>query len=263
MTCTSCGSENAPGAKFCFHCGGTLVVAAVAVEGSVAPGLGPVPEAAGAVSAGAPSAGQQSPPAYGQSAPAPQPAPGAWQTNPGPHSGISLPSAPPWLDRFNKQLGASGPAFHAITRPLTAATTPLAIIGKLIAAAAGAVLLLLGTFLPTESYSVFGSSGSWNYWFVFRFTAIILLILAVVSVVSALFRAHALLWAAWTLMFVLVVTTWLDEALGPGMALYSMSWGWIFIFLGVIVLLIASAMPETANTWSSQHVGQHSTGTQP
>jgi hypothetical protein len=263
MTCPNCGSENTPGAKFCFRCGASLTAATPAA--SVEPAPEPVqtsspgyPEPS--APAGGVTATETPQPTYSQSAPS-QPAAGAngWQTSSAPQAPqFTLPTAPPWLDRFDRQLCAAGPAFNGITRPLAAATTPLAVVGKLIAAGVGAILLVLGTFLPTESVL----SLSWNYWFPFRFTAIVLLVLAAVSVLSALFQLHALLWVAWTLSFVLVLTTWLDQAIGPGFEGVSMSWGWIIMWLGVIVLLIAAAMPETANTWISQRMAQQP-GAQP
>jgi hypothetical protein len=227
-----------------------LVVAAVAVEGSVAPGLGPVPEAAGAVSAGAPSAGQQPPPAYGQSAPAPQPAPGAWQTNPGPHSEFNLPKAPGGLQRFTQEISASGAAFHAFTNAMRTITAPLAPMGKLIPTAVGSLLIILGTFFP--QFSVFDLS--FNFWTTSKATTFIVVVLAFVAVIMAMFQQYAWLWICWGLTFLLIALGFFDQILTSNS--YGPSWGWIFVWLGNIVLFIAAAIPESSHTWIGQRAAQ-------
>jgi zinc-ribbon domain len=234
MTCTSCGSENAPGAKFCFHCGGTLAVAE-----SVAPGLGPVPEAVGAVSAGAPGAGQQ-----------PQPAPGGWQTNPAPHSEFNLPKAPGGLQHFTQEISASGAAFHGFTNVMRNITAPLAPMGKLIPAAVGSLLIILGTFFP--QFSVFDLS--FNFWTTSKATTFIVVVLAIVAVIMAVFQLYAWLWICWGLTFLLIALGFFDQILTSNG--YGASWGWIFVWLGNIVLFIAAAIPESSHTWIGQRAAQ-------
>lgn len=130
------------------------------------------------------------------------------------------------------------------------ALSPLAPLGKQYVAWIGSGLLLIGLFLPakTYSYSAFNISAStsqslWDYG---TFWGVVLLLLVAASALVAYVRDYKWLVVTGGAALIILIINFLYAFSGVlGFSAHP-TWGWIFLFPGVLLILAAGAMRSTA-----------------
>ncbi|MEW6050670.1 MAG: hypothetical protein AB1644_06365 [Candidatus Zixiibacteriota bacterium] len=132
---------------------------------------------------------------------------------------------------------------------------------KQVTALFGAVLLLLGVFLPSLSFPIVGYR---NYYEQAHWSGIILIAMALVSAAVALVRSYRLLYLTGGISFGVLLYTFIDvqsnlhdankeidldndlfkELAKVGWRSVQMEWGWAVLLIGTLLVLVAAAIQE-------------------
>ncbi len=132
---------------------------------------------------------------------------------------------------------------------------------KQVIALFGAVLLLLGVFLPSLSFPIVGYR---NYYEQAHWSGILLIAMALISAAIALVRCYRMLYLTGGISFGVLLYTFIDvqsnlhdankeidldndlfkELAKVGWRSVQMEWGWAVLLIGTLLLLVAAAMPE-------------------
>lgn len=161
---------------------------------------------------------------------------------------------------WKEQLGiATAPTPQAGLAGLTVPSSvqdrlsPLEGVGKQILTWAGAVLLIVGLFVSAKTYSAsfVSASASRSLWDYGTFWAVILLLLALVSAGLAYIRDYKWLLVTGAASLLICILEFLyafsNEIEGVSSSAVSAhpSWGWILLFPGALLILVAGATRPT------------------
>jgi hypothetical protein len=141
---------------------------------------------------------------------------------------------------FGSSQSGGGFNMDAYLGPVQNALAPLEQVGRQTIAWIGAALLAIGVLLlPVASISVFIVSASYKMWTVSSFSWFLLLLCAAVAAGVAYLRDYQWLWAAGGLALLILLYRFVDIITN---SILSLSWGWIVLFPGALLILVAAAM---------------------
>lgn len=130
------------------------------------------------------------------------------------------------------------------------ALAPLEPVGKQYLGWIGAALLFVGLFVSAKTYSysalninVSASQSLWNYG---TFWAVILLLLVAATAILAYVRDYKWLVVTGGVSLVILIVNFLYAFSGEVGFSAHPSWGWILLFPGALIIMIAGAMRSTA-----------------
>jgi hypothetical protein len=130
------------------------------------------------------------------------------------------------------------------------ALTPLEPVGKQYLGWIGSALLFVGLFVAAKTYTytalninVSASQSLWNYG---TFWAVILLLLVAASAVLAYVRDYKWLLVTGGASLLILILNFLYAFSGDVGFSAHPSWGWILLFPGALIIMVAGAMRSTA-----------------
>jgi len=146
------------------------------------------------------------------------------------------------------QLRQVGSRLDPIAGPLQQPLAPLEAVGPRMLAWIGSALLALGFLIfPVFSFSFsiggFSTSNSYRIWTYSHGQWLLYLLLTLASLALAYLGLYRLLLITGALTLLLALYGFFD---GFGLPYVSHSFGWLFIFLGAIGILLAGIVRETA-----------------
>jgi hypothetical protein len=131
------------------------------------------------------------------------------------------------------------------------ALAPLEQLGRQKIVWIAAAVLIIGLFLPERTYTFssafISASASQSWWDYSTLGALLVLILAAASAFVAYARDYKWLWISGIIVLVFEVKVFIDafSSIVVG-ASFHPSWGWIFLFIGMLGLLAAAMMRPSA-----------------
>jgi hypothetical protein len=155
-------------------------------------------------------------------------------------------SSPPPL----RKRRSNAPFGYYVPDSVQNALTPLEPVGRQYMGWIGSALLLIGLFVSAKTYtysalniSVSASQSLWNY---ATFWAVILLLLVAASAVLAYVRDYKWLLVTGGVSLVILILNFLYAFSGEVGFSAHPTWGWILLFPGAIIIILAGAMRSTA-----------------
>jgi hypothetical protein len=130
------------------------------------------------------------------------------------------------------------------------ALTPLEPVGKQYLAWIGCVLLFIGLFVSAKTYSysalTINVSASQSLWDYATFWSVILVLLVAASAVLAYVRDYKWLVVTGGVSLLILILNFLYAFSGEVGFSAHPSWGWILLFPGSLLIMVAGAMRSTA-----------------
>lgn len=159
---------------------------------------------------------------------------------------VGFQSSPPPL----RKRRSNAPFGYYVPDSVQNALTPLEPVGRQYMGWIGAALLFIGLFVSAKTYtysalnvSVSASQSLWNYG---TFWAVILLLLVAASAVLAYVRDYKWLLVTGGVSLVILILNFLYAFSGEVGFSAHPTWGWILLFPGAIIIILAGAMRSTA-----------------
>jgi hypothetical protein len=157
----------------------------------------------------------------------------------------SFNASPPPLRRRS----SNAPFGYYVPDSVQNALTPLEPVGRQYMGWIGSALLFIGLFVSAKTYSYsalnISVSASQSLWTYGTFWAIVLLLLVAASAVLAYVRDYKWLLVTGGVSLVILILNFLYAFSGEVGFSAHPSWGWILLFPGAIIIILAGAMRST------------------
>ena len=161
------------------------------------------------------------------------------------------------LQHATDRLDAIAQPYEQRLGPIQNRLTPLEGIGKQALAWLGCALIIIGVFVPIKTYSISFIQLSYSYWDLNHFLTALFLILAIAAAALVYLRMDVWLWPIGAFYLVFFVLGFFNSFSGGGDVTSDSgsiaphpSYGWIFLFAGLLAMLAAAAMRDTRRSVS-------------
>jgi hypothetical protein len=156
------------------------------------------------------------------------------------------------LQHATNRLDAIAEPYERRLGPIQNRLTPLEGIGKQALAWLGCALIIIGLFIPIKTYPIAFVQLSYSYWDLNHFLTAIFLILAIAAIALVYLRMYVWLWLIGAFYLVFFLLGFINAFSGggdissdSGTISPHASYGWIFLFAGLLAMLAAAAMRDT------------------